>query len=480
MEAVKKEKGKSSALNYIAIPVFIVIAAICILGVYNVLKWKDTTGDYLSSVEQLKATDAGLMDVVFVGSSHTYCGINPSYFWEDKGIAAFDMAVSGQDKDSAYYHLKNLLKTQSPKVVFVDLYALTFDEHAVEGNIYRNLLSLPFSADAVRLVTDYADKDKWADYIARFPVIHTRYRELAKYDFIEFSPNSFGRGEEVDYLVNPGMPEPDYADKDPAPSVLSEKNSKWLERLYELSRKHGFELVFMVLPFTSNENDQHIIDAAAEFADEKGLRMIDFNRIRKGVGLNYDTDFFDTAHVNAEGAKKIAKYLELFMESEYDLADHRGDPEYWQWDEDLKWNRSLETEYRLKNTQDLESYTDILAGSLDMLAIISLEGTYVNDGYDYYGPLSKLEMVYSDYESGGKWIYENGFLEKVYENRTGEEPYYRELSSYDTLRIKYDGDYIYPENVMIGREHYHNQGAYLCITVYNSFLDRVVESKIFW
>ena len=95
----------------------IVIAAIfmiSIYGIYRVLCWKDTVKEYTSSLTQLYKTDGDLTDVVFVGSSHCYFAIYPQYFWEDMGESVFDMAVSSQDHTSAYYQLKELLKTQTP------------------------------------------------------------------------------------------------------------------------------------------------------------------------------------------------------------------------------------------------------------------------------------------------------------------------------------------------------------------------------
>ena len=89
----------------------LVIGAVAIL--YNVLSWKDTNGNYMSTTKQLYETDDNLIDVVFMGSSHCYCGIYPAVLWEDAGIAAFDMSTSGQDRNSTYHMLAELLKTQS-------------------------------------------------------------------------------------------------------------------------------------------------------------------------------------------------------------------------------------------------------------------------------------------------------------------------------------------------------------------------------
>ena len=67
----------------VRITAFIAICFVWLSGVYEVLRWKDTQGDYISSVTELKNTPDDTVDVVFVGSSHVYAGIYPSYLWSD-------------------------------------------------------------------------------------------------------------------------------------------------------------------------------------------------------------------------------------------------------------------------------------------------------------------------------------------------------------------------------------------------------------
>jgi hypothetical protein len=60
--------------------VFCLIFVVLFNYVYKVLSWKDTAGDYYSSMESFYALDDNVMDVLFLGSSHCYCSIKNSYF----------------------------------------------------------------------------------------------------------------------------------------------------------------------------------------------------------------------------------------------------------------------------------------------------------------------------------------------------------------------------------------------------------------
>ncbi len=461
----------------------IVIAAIfmiSIYGIYRVLCWKDTVKEYTSSLTQLYKTDGDLTDVVFVGSSHCYFAIYPQYFWEDMGVSVFDMAVSSQDHTSAYYQLKELLKTQTPEVVFMDVYGITFDEQQVAGNEYRNLLSMRTSANSVEHVVVDSKPEKWLDYIFRFPIIHTRYRELTKFDFIDYKPNDFLRGEILTWRKN-GQGEPLYADGDLHPSQLSEEQIGWLDDLVKLSDKKGFKLVFYTSPYFTTEEEQNQTDAVALYAQEKGISMFDLNRLRNDIGFNFYEDLIDSGHCNAYGARKIATFFEEYLRENYDLTDHRGDKKYWQWDKDLQWYYHSMNLEMMEDTEELSLYAKLASDTDDTVTVISLEGRdYDERGFDteYIEALSYFGIDLVG-EGAGKWIFKDGESLKVLENEVGTDPVYYELSNTDTLKLGYEGDYMTKENIMINKDSYYNHGSRLTFVVYDLVGEEVVSYRGF-
>ena len=53
------------------------------------------------------------------------------------------------------------------------------------------------------------------------------------------------------------------------------------------------------------------------------------------MGIDWSTDTMDGGnHVSFEGSKKTTKFIEDYLEENYDLADHRGDPVYDGWVKD--------------------------------------------------------------------------------------------------------------------------------------------------
>ena len=425
----------------IRISVFLILLLLAIYGTFQVIRWKDTAGDYVSSIKMLYNTEDDLIDVVFVGSSHCYLGMNPAFVWDEYGMAAFDMAISGMDKDSAYHALKELLKTQKPKVVYVDLYSLFYDRHQVVSNMYRNMLGFNLSKNSYDLVKKYQPDDGWENYILRWPILHTRYRELKRGDFIISDVNVFGRGQNMGFVINSGI-RPATCDTDETVE-LSEDNQQWLEDLYELSKERDFQLGFIVIPFYFEDDEQKMINSVKQFSQERNIDFLDMNRI--DIGLDYNIDFVDIYHCNYFGSKKVTKYVGEYLKEHYDLADHRGDSRYNQWVLDSNYNSHRLYQYELGNASIADgSYYEKLTEGENSLIVFSLNGDYTPYEDDIYSALAGFGVTLEDYRQGGKWVFNDGELLARFPAGSTEEFYY-EINEKDTLRIQAGNEDIFDD-----------------------------------
>lgn len=468
------KKGKR-IIEYI---IFALLTVLCIIGLDRILSWKDTSGTYQSVYKQLYETDENLIDAVFTGSSHCYDGVYPSILWEETGISGFDMAVSGQDLNSSYYALKELLKTQSPKVVYSDVFGMTIERHSDgTGNVFRNYLSMKLSSNYFDNINGYYDnKDDRLDYYLRFPIEHTRYKELEKYDFINKDVNIYGRGEYPiwdtwNHYVNYSA----FEDKEIV--ELTEREVKWLEDMTKLSEDEGFELVLMVLPYSATVAEQRKFNAVKAYCEENGIEYIDFNALREEIGLNDETDLIDDGHINALGAKKVTMYLAKDMER-FNLTDHRGDDRYHLWDENLNYYYHMGSRYTLNKVGDPAMYASTLTTLNDTVTVISLEHAFADNPEWYYSIVEPFGMSYEEFLQGGKWIYQNKTLTKVADNDFGKEPFVLKLNRYDTLRVSYYGD-LEPTNIMLNRLPFLQSEGNVTIFTYDLFLNDILDVKFY-
>ena len=72
------------------------------------------------------------VDCLFAGTSHIYCSYIPKQIYDNAGITSASIATSAQSFQNTYWLLKEGLRNQKPKVVVLDISALT---SAVSENV---------------------------------------------------------------------------------------------------------------------------------------------------------------------------------------------------------------------------------------------------------------------------------------------------------------------------------------------------------
>jgi len=415
---------------------FSILSILILCTIYKVLSWKDTMGLTGSSVNQLAHTEKDTMDVVIVGSSHVYHGILPATLWTEYGIAGFDMSISAMDKDSAYYNLKHLCETQSPKVVCVDVLPLLYEKHAVQGNVYRNMLSLPYSKNAIDLVDSYVSEEERMDYILKFPIIHTRYKELTKADFYDSEYAIYGRGERISFVAG-GNPQFEIANTYTGCGELSERNTTWLDNMMEMAETEGYELVFLVTPFQTDESEQGIMNAAARYVTDKGYRFLDGGRYTNEIGLDPQTDYSDPEHMNSVGAQKMTSWLGAYLESICEFEDHTGDERYDLWNKDAYYleNARFMSVLEGANFASYEEWLQFITTMPNVTYVVSLDGAWETSTLPLADYMECLNIPSEEVQNGGAWVGALGENTKLADN-SFEGTIYYDLDRYSSIRIK--------------------------------------------
>ena len=278
---------------------------------YRVFSWKDTSGDYFSSVNQMYGLNKNTVDVAFFGPSTTYSGLNPAIFWENNGIAAFNAAVSGQDRNASTYYVKELLKYQSPKVIILSAMYFYVDYYAVEGNLLRNTLSLRESLNSVGVINELVKKNESVtggnelkDFYLRWPIVHSRYRELKKQDFVPVREYENSLGYVYDLTIGGledlGADSTNVSENTP----ISDENRKWIDDLKKLSDEKGVQILVVSTPTVLSATQRACLNGCYEYLEKLGVPYLDLNFCMNEMDFNPNTDMTDLIHANMFGAKK--------------------------------------------------------------------------------------------------------------------------------------------------------------------------------
>ena len=115
--------------------------------------------DYgICSMLNLYHQPADSVDVLAIGTSQTYGGINTNILWEEYGIASYNLTTAEQAYWVGYYYLLEALKTQSPSLVLLDTKASAYpDDVNNPGRVVMGtfgILSPASRIGAIRQCTD--------------------------------------------------------------------------------------------------------------------------------------------------------------------------------------------------------------------------------------------------------------------------------------------------------------------------------------
>lgn len=396
--------------------VFCAVLLFLINRVYGVLAWKDTAGDYDSSVNSFYDLDENVVDVLFMGSSHCYGSIVNAMLWEEYGIASFNIAISGQDLEATYYTLREALKTQSPKVVCIEMYYAALEGYQVKGNLYRNTLSLRMSLNSYEAVKNLVQEEDYMDYWLKWPIIHTRYAELQKEDFGVDRPAYLGY--RAGFLANSIREIKPYDGEETLPPP--EKNEKYIRLIMDLAKENDIELCFFLAPYAAEEWEQKVFRHVENMVRENGVDFINMIDRKTVLGMNENTDFIDYGHTNYYGAIKVTAYMGEYLNSTYELPDRRGSgAKYAVWDEDAEVRRhEVQNQQLFQKNADVDSYLRRIGAMEGYTFFVFTSGDYLSEDKDISESLSIAGIGEEFFNGCHVWVYEDGQLSYMTEGET--------------------------------------------------------------
>jgi len=432
--------------------------------IYDVFSWKDTAETYYSAVDTFYELEEDLIDVLFVGTSRCYCAINNAVLWDEFGISNFSMSVSGQSIASAYYAIVEALKTQTPEVICLEVHGTLFEGYPIEGNLYRNTLPYKWSLNSLKQVDTVGGEDK-LDLVFKWPIIHTRYKELSRGDFEDNLPYLGYRCEfRTQEIGTLNTYEGD------AREAIGENEEAWLGQIIELAQSNNIEICLFAAPFQTWEQDQKRLNYVQDIADEYGVQMINMSEMEEELELDVSKDFIDFQHTNYWGAEKVTKYMGNLLIQTYDIKSHQGEEGYELWEEDSLVRAHEYSNYMLQQADNVQTLFDCLKSMEEGYTfVVEANGGYYSDGETLDAYMSQIGL---DALAGtsGMWIVKNG---ELVTQLTGDDfGEYVDLGQSDMLLSRNEG----VSNIIIDGDTYMRAWDGVNIVVYDNLQGEVVDA----
>ena len=294
-------------------------------------------GDSTTIVDGFYAEKKNDIDLIVIGSSNSFCTVDPLVLYEEYGIAAYDFGSSSQPMNISLLYLKEALKRQKPKVVALEINMMAGDSinSKNEAGLRWGYTDIPLSVDKLKCIYQSvgAVNAEYFSYV--FPVFryHNRWKELSKIDYTYFyqDKTNYTKG----YLETQAVSEEpvnltDYNFEGEA--WIEEANVAYLDEMLQLCRQQNVELLLFKSPRVGWH--RYETEAVRALADARGLQFVDFNELYSDGKIVLDTaaDFRDAQHLNDFGARKVTSYLGGYIREHYELPDRRNEAEPNSWD----------------------------------------------------------------------------------------------------------------------------------------------------
>lgn len=264
-----------------------------------------------------------------------------------------------QFENSLRYSIREIRKTQSPKLILIDIAPFIMNHSAgtcageEDRNIKYNIDSLPYSLNRLQLIREINEEKKGDLYsflyyqfdICRY---HTNAMSIRQYrNTLHDVTRGYG------YLCRKEIDQDSFVFDDGAEKPLKGQHALYLEELLAEAEGLDCEVVFFCAParFVQERGDEYMRkNYVKRVIEERGHVFWDLSPEVETIGLDYNTDFWSDNHFDSLGAEKVTRYLAKKIVDSYDIPDRRNDARYAGWHADYQEWLAVKAQY---NEEDM-------------------------------------------------------------------------------------------------------------------------------
>lgn len=297
----------------------IILIIILSLFVYNRLSllFIRKGNGYGTDVLDFYKQEKNSINVIGLGSSHTYTSLNPDIFYEKAKLKLYDFATQQQPTWITYHYLVEALKYQNPKYVILDVHMPTVENYNfASDSVNRDALDkMRMSQNKISAINTSVEKiTNRYSYYANIIKYHTRYKELTKNDFA----TAF-LGKTVDNSGYIGLAHENYTFTDNVLTnniyKINEKSEIYLKKIIDLCKKNNINLIMIKTPCSYDTITIGKLNYIEQIAKENNILFLNYIKNIDTLNLDYAKDFYDSGHLSITGSQKITNDILNIIDS---------------------------------------------------------------------------------------------------------------------------------------------------------------------
>lgn len=237
------------------------------------------------------------VDVVFIGSSHSYRSFDPRIF-DSLGLQTFNMGSRNQNLVNSYYLLKDHLHKLNPRLLLIEVYWDILGGTGLES--YFDLAeNYPSNLTLVEMLWGLRD-------IRAADALLARWLEVNRPPYAATAVNLMPK----DRYVGRGYVEkdPSYDDSirvSPYRDAINRSQLRYLADMIKMAKDQGAKVALVVQPLPGKrlaalQNREEVTRRMQTFAKSHDVPYLDFNEL---MNLRDDSLFFDSNHLTQHGVE---------------------------------------------------------------------------------------------------------------------------------------------------------------------------------
>ena len=279
--------------------------------------------------EELYALPKDSLDVVFIGSSHSYCTFEPDFFDRHLGTVSHQMGMPLQHADGSYFTLVEVFNYQKPKMVVMELYWDMLDSEYEPSQLDSLFAAMDNEELKLRFMQEVLPLSVSLKSLLPFINFQRDFFMESSNEMKKFIEETYGVTEEKEVFTydeyydkkgyiytNKQMAESEFGSTNQYNSfdgkswTMHPTQQKYLDKIIALCRENGAELIFVTAPvaitsFERIKNYDFVHQAINSFAAKREINYYDYNLINHSLNLVSDDNFQDDAHLNHSGVEII-------------------------------------------------------------------------------------------------------------------------------------------------------------------------------
>jgi hypothetical protein len=256
------------------------------------------------------------VDLIFIGNSHQFCSISPQVLADEYGIESFMLSTSAQTIPMSYYAAMEAIELQHPETIVLEVSYCANDFRTVTDEMSHCFFDGMPNCKAKHLaIKDLIKEKDRIYYYLPMGLYHNRWKELTQDDFSITLVDERGGVHYEDVKYNGEIPLIGPEETETMPAEME----KYMDMLVALCQENDVQLILYVAPFntlwgSAEEIEdlykrERIFNYVGAFAEKYHVPYYNLFYEQEELGLNGETDWKDTQHLNYFGQQKLTRYM---------------------------------------------------------------------------------------------------------------------------------------------------------------------------